>query len=169
MTTGCASLVSRVAGLTAGSCHPALIFARLHGERLGDWATTAEVAEGVLRIEGFNALFRAEAFRLLGCAQAALGRSGEACQAAESAAAEAAKARYVWIEMLSLRDALRWCEVDAVEHIRSRLRDAVSRVSASDGAGCVWERYRCNIRCEVLATAAQIQPGCNLAYLQGTS
>ena len=46
---------------TSGSCHPALLLARLHGERLSHWALAAEVAEGVLRIEEFNPILRTEA------------------------------------------------------------------------------------------------------------
>ena len=45
--------------------HPALLCARLHGERLGDWAAAAEVAEGVLATEAFNPVVRTEALRLL--------------------------------------------------------------------------------------------------------
>lgn len=45
----------------SGSCHPALLLARLHGERLSHWALAAEVAEGVLRIEEFNPILRTEA------------------------------------------------------------------------------------------------------------
>ena len=53
--------------------HPAILLGRLHGERLGQWATTVEITEGVLAIERFNPLLRAEAHRLLGRAHMALG------------------------------------------------------------------------------------------------
>jgi hypothetical protein len=77
----------------SGAAHPALLCARLHGERLGGWEAAVEVAEGVLRIEQFISLLRTEACRLLGRALAALERRAAACEAAERAAAEAAKAR----------------------------------------------------------------------------
>ena len=40
--------------------HPAIECARLHGERLGDWAAAAEVADGLLAIEAFNPLLRVQ-------------------------------------------------------------------------------------------------------------
>ena len=106
---------------TLGAIHPALLCARLHGERLGGWAVTVEVAEGVLSAEQFNPLLRTEALRLLGRAHAALGRRGEACAAAERAVAEAAGAQYVWLELLSLRDLLEWSEDADAAGVRSRL------------------------------------------------
>ena len=114
-----------------GANHPALLCARLHGERLGRWEDTAEVAEGVLRIEEFNPLLRTEAHRLLGRARAELGQRAAACEAAEQAVAEAAKARYVFLEVLSLRDLVRWCEAGAAEGARSRLRAATGRMAAT--------------------------------------
>ena len=116
---------------TIGANHPALLCARLHGERLGRWEDTAEVAEGVLRIEEFNPLLRTEAHRLLGRARAELGQRAAACEAAEQAVAEAAKARYVFLEVLSLRDLVRWCEAGAAEGVRSRLRAATGRMTAT--------------------------------------
>ena len=118
-------------GNTVGANHPALLCARLHGERLGRWEDTAEVAEGVLRIEEFNPLLRTEAHRLLGRARAELGQRAAACEAAEQAVAEAAKARYVFLEVLSLRDLVRWCEAGAAEGVRSRLRAATGRMAAT--------------------------------------
>ena len=114
-----------------GAADPALLCARLHGERLGTWATAAEVAEGVLTIEQFNPLLRTEAYRLLGRARHALGEIPAAAAAAECAAAEAAGARYVWLEMLALRDQLLWCEAGAAEGVQSRLSALVGRAAAS--------------------------------------
>merc|ERR1711938_386293 len=104
-----------------GEAHPSLLLARLRGERLGEWRATAEAADGVLAIEAFNALLRTEAYRLLGRARHALGEGGAACEAAEAAAAEAAAGRYVWLQLLSLRDLLLWGEAGAAESVRSRL------------------------------------------------
>ena len=114
-----------------GAVHPALLCARLHGERLGEWATTVEVAEGVLRVTPFNPIVRSEAYRLLGRARAALGQRAVACEAAESAATEAVNARYVWLEMLSLRDLLEWSEVEAAKGVRLRLGGVLRRVAAT--------------------------------------
>ena len=114
-----------------GAAHPALLFARLRGERLGEWAAAAEVAEGVLAIEVFNPVLRTEASRLLGCALAEGGDWAGAHEAAERAAAEAACARYAWLEALSLRDALRWCAPADEVGVRGRLRSAVGRLAAS--------------------------------------
>ena len=44
--------------------HPALLCARLHGERLGDWAPSVEVAT-LVELEPFNPYLRTEALRLL--------------------------------------------------------------------------------------------------------
>jgi hypothetical protein len=114
-----------------GSAHPALLCARLHGERLGGLEAAAEVAEGVLRIEQFNPLLRTEAYRLLGGAHATLGQRAAACEAAERAVAEAAKARYTWLEMVSVADLLRWSGASEVEKVRSRLRAVAGRLDAS--------------------------------------
>ena len=57
---------------------------------------------------------------------------------AELAVAEAAKAKYVWLEMLSLRDLLRWCEAGHHESdqtegdsaaVHTRLRAVVGRMN----------------------------------------
>ena len=64
-------------------------------------------------------------------ASAALGRHAAACEAAERAAAEAAGARYVWLEMLALGDLLDWCEAGAKESVRLRLRAVAGRLEAS--------------------------------------
>ena len=112
--------------------HPALLFAKLYGERLGDWETAAEVAEGVLGIEQFQPLLRCEAYRLLGKARHALGQRRDAMEAAEGAVAEAVSARYVWMEMLALRDAMDWCEPGGGERydLRARLEAVVSKMKA---------------------------------------
>lgn len=117
--------------MPVGANHPSLLCARLHGERLGNWAVTVEVADALLRIEAFRPLQRTEAHRLLGRAKAALGERAAACKAAVRAAAEAAAAKYVWIEMLSLRDLMKWCEPDAVEGVRGRLRAVSGQMAAS--------------------------------------
>jgi hypothetical protein len=107
-----------------GANHPALLCARLHGERLGDWKVTVKVAEALLHVEEFNPLLRCEAWRLLGRAKDALGDRTSACEAVERAAAEAAAARFGWLEMLSLRDMLHWTEAEtaAAQDVQSRLR-----------------------------------------------
>ena len=115
----------------SGASHPALVCARLHGERLDDWALTVEVAEGVLRIEQFNPMVRTEALRLLGRAKAALGDCVAACEAAERAATEAAGAKYVWLEMLALRDLLKWSKAGEAESVKMRLRAVAGKTAAS--------------------------------------
>ena len=120
-------------GHTLGANHPALLCARLHGERLGNWEAAVEVAEGVLRIEAFNPVLRTEACRLLGKAHAARGQLEAACAAAERAAAEAAKARYVWLEMRSYRDLLQWSEKGAAANAaKARLDQVLAKLSTSD-------------------------------------
>jgi len=111
--------------------HPAILLARLHGERLQAWPTAIEVAEGVLGVERFNPLLRTEAHRLLGHAHAALGEHKAACAAAERAVAEAAGGRYLWLEMLALRDLSRWSEAVEAESVRLRLEEVVTRMAAS--------------------------------------
>eukprot|EP00966_Prymnesium_polylepis_P158737 3669078-Prymnesium_polylepis.2 len=106
-----------------GAAHPALLGARLHGERLGSWEAAAEVVEGVLAIEEFQPLLRTEV---------ELGDRAAACEAAERAAAEAAGAGYVWLEMLSLGDMVGWCAEGEVEGVRSRLCGVVGRLAATE-------------------------------------
>ena len=100
---------------------PPSLLSLLRGERLGGWEAAIEVVEGVLRIEQFNALVRTEAYRLLGRAHHALGDGAAACEAGEKAVAEAARAKYAWLEMMALRDMLSWCAASEVEALRSRL------------------------------------------------
>ena len=100
--------------LGSGQAHPALLCARLHGEKLGDWALTAQVVQGVLKIEQFNPLLRVEAHRLLGRAYSALGQSAAACEQAAAAVAEAEGARYVWLEQLASRDEVNWREAGSL-------------------------------------------------------
>lgn len=119
-------------GGTVGASHPALLCARLHGERLGSWETAAEVAEGVLAIEAFQPLLRTEALRLLARAKGEAGDRAAACEAAARGAAEAAGAGYVWLEMRSLDDALRWCAEGEAEGVRSRLRDTMGRLAVTE-------------------------------------
>ena len=115
-----------------GDAGTPLLCARLHGERLGAWESTAEVAESVLRFEQFNEMTRSPAHRLLGRARAALGQAAAAREAAESAVAGAATAGYVWLEMLALRDLLEYTEAaDEKEGVRKRLRGVLGRVAAS--------------------------------------
>ena len=118
-------------GLAVGANHPALLCARLHGERLGEWAASVEVAEGVLAIEQWHPVLRTEAARLLGRAHAALGAHAAACEAAKSAVKEAAKAKYAWFEMLALADLLKWCAEGEAEGVRARLRGVAERQAAS--------------------------------------
>ena len=118
-------------GFSYGASHPAVLCARLHGERLGAWDEAAEVAEGVLRIESFHPMLRIEALRLLGSAHASAGRMGAACEAGERAASEAAAASYVWMELLALRDVLRWSSGADAAAVQSRQRAVASRVAPS--------------------------------------
>ena len=114
-----------------GANHQALICARLHGERLGDWSAAAEVAEGMLMIEPFQPAIRTEALRLLGRARHALGAQAAACGAAEGAVVEAVKAKYAWFEMMALADLLKWCEAGEAEGVRERLRGVAARLAAT--------------------------------------
>ena len=41
------------------------------------------------------------------------------------------KAKYVWLEMMSLRDLLSWCKAGEGEAVRSRLRSVAGRLAAS--------------------------------------
>ena len=109
--------------------HPAILLARLHGERLHAWTTAVEVAEGVLSLERYNPLLRTEAHRLLGRAHAALGECTAACAAAERAVAEAAGGRYLWLQALSLRDLSRWSPAAEAESVRPRLEAVVARMA----------------------------------------
>lgn len=120
--------------LPTGAGHPALLLARLHGERLGCWETAVTAAEGVLRIEEFHASLRTEACRLLGRAHYALGARVAAYEAVERAIAEAAKAKYVWFEMLSLRDLLSWKAAET-EAVQSRLHSVQERIEQMSSAG----------------------------------
>ena len=121
-------------GHTIGANHPALLMARLHGERLGNWAVAVETAEGVLRIELFNPLIRVEAQLLLARAHIALEQYRAAHEAAEGAASEAKTARYVWHEMLALREMLRSCEADEAQKIKVRLAEVASVCAVDDPA-----------------------------------
>ena len=59
-----------------------------------------------------------------------LGRRGDACAAAERAVAEAAGARYVWLELVSLRDLLEWSEGADTTGVLSRLGVVEGRVAS---------------------------------------
>ena len=120
-----------VGWMALSSCHPSLLCAQLHGERLGDWTATEQVATGVLKVELFNPMLRTQASRLLGRAHMELGRRSDACDAAGCAAAEAAKAKYVWLEYICWRDMLRWCEEGEAALARSRLQEVEGRMLAS--------------------------------------
>ena len=89
------------------------------------------MAEGVLHIEHFQTLLRTEELRLLGRAHAELGDNAAACEVTERAVAEAVGAKYIWLQMLSLRDLLRWCTAGEVEGVRARLRAVVGQLAAS--------------------------------------
>ena len=118
-------------GQCFGGSHPALVIARLHGERLGNWEATVQVTVGVLAIEALNPVLRVEAYRLLARANATLGRKRAACEAAENAAATAVQAHYVFYEILSLRDVLKWTDASEVQAVCARLRAAAERTTAS--------------------------------------
>ena len=124
-------IVESESGWRTQSIHPALLCARLHGERLNNWVNAAVVAEGVLSIQQSHPLQRIEAHRLAGKANAALGDRDAACEAVERAVAEAAGARYLWLAMLSLRDELRWCGPSEAASVRSRLRGVAGRLSVT--------------------------------------
>ena len=108
-----------------------ILFAKLHGERLGDWAAAIEVAEGVLGLEQFQPLLRAEAHRLLGRAHAALGNKAEAKGAVERALPEFKAGQYVWLERMALRDLERVCEAAEAKEVQARLQGVEERMSAS--------------------------------------
>ena len=112
-------------GHALGGTIAPLLLAKLHGEQLGDWAAVVQVTEGVLALEAHQPLLRAEAYRLLGRARAALGQSGEAHEAAERAAAEAKAGHYVWLEWLSTRDLAR------AGGVNGRLKEVEGRMQAS--------------------------------------
>lgn len=113
-----------------GIGHPALLFARLHGERLDNWNVAIEVCSAVLEIEEFQPFLRTEACRLLGLAHAKLGHRHEACDAAERALIEARKGRYMWLQVRSLHDLLQWCDPTASAEVASRLAAEEAQLSA---------------------------------------
>lgn len=113
-----------------GAAHPALLCACLHA-RLGAWGAAQEVAEGLLQLTSFNRLVRAEAFRLLSRCHGASGRSEEACDALDSAASEAAKAGYAWMEMVATADKLSFEGVASTEVVRARVRELAGQLRAS--------------------------------------
>jgi hypothetical protein len=141
-----------------GSCHPSLLCAMLHGERLGAWDVAEAVASKLLEVEEFNPLCRVEAGRLLCRARASLGRREGACEAALCAADEAARTGCRWLEMLALRDWVRyggdgvggsvWCRLEGVmrqlaatseelmsvlgEDIRERWERRVDRIGGAE-------------------------------------
>ena len=45
---------------------------------------------------------------------------------------EALKAKYIWLEMMGLRDLLSWCEAGEADGVRSRLRAVARRLAASN-------------------------------------
>jgi len=106
-----------------GPAHVGLLGGALHGSRLGDWATAAEIAEGVLEISNakFNPLVQIEALRLLARSCTARGMEAGATDASERALAVASEVSYPWMEMLVLRD---------MPGPQERLAQAVSRVRA---------------------------------------
>ena len=81
-----------------GRAHVGLLGGALHC--LGDWATAAEIAEGVLEIDNakFNTLVRIEALRLLARSCTARGMEAGATDASERALAVAAEVSYPWME-----------------------------------------------------------------------
>ena len=94
-----------------GPAHPALLAARLYGTRLGDWASAAACARGLLDVRvdvPMQPLVRIEALRLLSRALLAGGESPDAAEGAraalEQAATEAVEVGYAWMELLALRD-----------------------------------------------------------------
>ena len=111
-----------------------LLLAKLHGERLGDWAAATRVAEGVLDIEQLNPMLRSEAQRLLARAHAALGDKVEACRAVERAVADAKLGRYIWIEMLATRDLAQLCDAGDVKAAKERLESVKGRMAGSGTA-----------------------------------
>ena len=116
----------------SGAAHPSLFCARLHGEELGDWEATAEVAAGMLNIEQFNPTVRCEACRLLARARAALGQRDAARESWEAMAVEAVRAKYVWFEMIAVRELLRGSEGGDADGVRARLGAVLQRVAASE-------------------------------------
>jgi len=118
-------------GHSFGSSHPSLICARLYGEILGYWDTTLQVINSVLQVESHNALLRTEAYRLAGTAYDMIGNRKAAYNAAQNALKEAARARYAWLEMLAIREMLRYCDAQDSVSIRSQLAAVDERISAT--------------------------------------
>ena len=114
-----------------GSCHPSLLCATLHGDRLGAWDVAEAVASRLLEVEEFNPLCRIESGRLLSRARSALGRHADARAAALCAANEAARTGCRWLEVLALRDGLRYGGGDGNDVWWSRLEAVVGRLAAS--------------------------------------
>jgi hypothetical protein len=106
--------------------------ATLHGERLGAWDVAEAVASKLLEVEEFNPLCRVEAGRLLCRARASLGRREGACEAASRAADEAATTGLRWLEMLALRDWLRYGGADVDGSVWTRLEGVMGRLTASN-------------------------------------
>ena len=86
----------------------------------------------MLEVEQFNPLLRAEAARLLGRARAALGDKAEACKAVERAVADAKAGRYIWMEMLAMRDLAQLCEAADAKAVEERLKGVKGRMAAMD-------------------------------------
>ena len=112
-----------------GMAHPALMCAALYG-RLGEWAMSVEILEGVLAAV-INPCVHVEALRQLGQCRAATGERGAACDAAERAVAEAGRAGYAWLEMRALRDLRGWCEPAEAAAVCVRLDEVVGRLAAT--------------------------------------
>ena len=108
-----------------GAAHPALLCAKLYGERLEAWAQVEEIVQGVLAIEAWrmDPLARIEAMRLLARCHAARKEMPLATEALEAAALEAKAVGNVWMEAVVLRDMLGWAahaQADS-EPVRARL------------------------------------------------
>jgi hypothetical protein len=90
------------------------------------------VASKLLEVEEFNPLCRVEAGRLLCRARASLGRREGACEAASRAADEAARTGCRWLEMLSLRDWVRYGGDGVDGSVWSRLEGVMGQMVASN-------------------------------------
>ena len=126
-----------------GPAHPTMLAATLHGTRLGDWATAATIARGLLEIKvdvPMHPLLRIEALRLLSrsIVNGLMEESyGEAWSSLEQAITESQEVGYLWMEVLALRDMLSLqggpaaAEEPKAAATRKRYDDTLSKLDAS--------------------------------------
>jgi hypothetical protein len=126
----------------SGAAHPALLCATLYADRLGDADAAAKIVEqGVLAVQGLgtaahrggmNPLTRIEAWRLLARCRGLRGDGAGALEALECALSESQAVEFVWMELKSLEDMLRWTDGDvaATRRVNERLAKAKAACSS---------------------------------------